>query len=121
MPLLDAIHNNHGRSGNHFFTLFTGSTEAFAYCELPRSPPAPTYDLRGNLKAPDPGFRPPLDFQWLNPEQPYMALIPRQDPFRGPLFSRLRYEFRYLPIVCLDGPGRPEWQLEPSVQGRSPK
>ena len=116
MPLLDAIYNNHGRSGDHIFTLFTGSTEVFAHSELPRSPRTPTRDSRGNLEAPDHRFRHPLDLQWLNPDQPYMALIPRQDPFRGPLFSRLRYTYQYLPIVRLDGPGRPEWQLEPSVQ-----
>ena len=45
-----------------------------------------------------------------------MTLIPHRDPFCGPLFLHLRYEFPYLLIVHLDGPGRPEWQLDPLVQ-----
>lgn len=117
MPRLDAIFGNHGRSGDHFFTQFTGSTEVFAHSELPRSPPPPpTLNSRGNSRVPHPEPRDPLDLQWLDPKKPYMALIPRQDPFRGLLFSRLRYHYHQLPIVHLDGPGKPQWQLEPSVQ-----
>lgn len=113
MPNLHAICRKHGRSGDHVFTLFTGSIEVFAYSEIPRSPPPPQ---RYNPRIFD--FKPhdPLNLQWLNPNQPYMALIPCQDPFRGLLFSRLRYEFRRLPIVRIDSPWGPEWRLDPVVE-----
>ena len=116
MPRLETIHKNHGRSKNDIFTLFTGSTEVFVQSEIPVSPlVSPKRYPRVNLDAPEADPRDPLILQWLTPEQPYMALIPRQDPFRGFLFSRLRYHFSSLPIVRVVGRRSPVWQLEPSV------
>ena len=117
MPRLDAISGKHSRSGDHLFTLFTGSTDLFAHSEIPRSPSPPQRRwMEWYPRIFD--FKPhgPPKLQWLDPNQPYMALIPCQDPFRGLLFSRLGYQFRHLPIVHMDGPRGVGWQLDPLVQ-----
>jgi hypothetical protein len=90
MSSFEALSFPHALSGNEVFTLFHGSPDAFLTYEVPTR----EYPSRQWLPAryPAPYCLPETrELRWIDPASPYMAFIPRNDPFRGTLFHRLHF------------------------------
>ena len=90
MPSFEALCFPHALSGGEVFTLFCGSPDVFLTYEVPTREHASRQWLSG--RHPAPYYLPePRELRWIDPVSPYMALIPRSNPFRGALFNRLHF------------------------------
>jgi hypothetical protein len=103
-----AIYLNHGLAGDEVYTVFNGSPADFVKFNVPPFNASPGCPISGSI----PYSRPLNDvLPWIHPTTPYMAMIPWNDPFHGPLFGRLRFPGGYVPVVRENR----RWMLDPSI------
>ncbi|KAJ7803549.1 hypothetical protein B0H13DRAFT_2388955 [Mycena leptocephala] len=96
------LFDGHFRQGRKIFSIHYGDPSFVAKMPTPSEARPPSH---GSL---DGEFRHPT---WNNVSMPYFMFLPRYNPFHGPLFRRLNYTNKSLPLTSNNG----GWRLAPSV------
>ncbi|KAJ7468824.1 hypothetical protein B0H11DRAFT_1920835 [Mycena galericulata] len=94
--------NGHVRREKHIFTVHRGDPKFILDLPGPSEAPSPSHlSIDGDFRH----------TTWVSPHMPYLALLPRYNPFHGPLFGRLNYTAKTVPL----GIRSAGWSLLPEI------
>ncbi|KAJ7755280.1 hypothetical protein DFH07DRAFT_773398 [Mycena maculata] len=94
--------HGHVRQEKQIFTVYYGDPNFILNLPGPSEAPSPSHlSIDGDFRH----------TTWVSPHMPYLALLPRYNPFHGPLFGRLSYTAKTVPL----GVRSSGWSLLPEI------